>query len=83
MVGSPTASPFAPTLDPVDVHSQSSTTISSMSRKNNNVTSDTSPTSLEWSSSISLIENVDIEELNEDLIKTKVPLPPIAAYKNS
>ena len=40
-------------------------------------------TSLERPSTLSLIENMNIGELIEDLIETKVPLWPIAAYKIS
>ena len=47
-----------------------------MPRKRKAVALDTSLTSSERSSSLSLIENVDMGELIEDLMKTKV-LPPI------
>ena len=75
VVGSPFATPSAPTLAPVAAPSHSGATIPSVPRKRKAVAPDTSATSSERSSSLSLIENVDMEELIEDLIKTKVPPP--------
>ena len=75
MVGSPTATPFAPLPNPIVVPSHSGATIPSVPRKRKDVAPDTSATSSERSSSLSLIENVDMGELIEDLMTTKV-LPP-------
>ena len=46
-----------------------------MPRKRKAVAPNTFSTSSEKSSSLSLIENVDMEELIEDLMRTKVPPP--------
>jgi hypothetical protein len=75
VVGSPSATPSAPPSDPVPAPSHSDATIPSVPRKRKAVAPDTSATSSERSSSLSLIENVDMGELVEDLMKTKVPPP--------
>ena len=75
MVGSPTATPSAPVPDPIAAPSHSGATIPSVPRKRKAVAPDTSATSSERSSSLSLIENVDMGELIEDLMKMKVPPP--------
>ena len=74
VVGSPTANPSAPAPDPIAILFYSGATILSVSRKRKVVAPDTTATFTERSSSISLIENVDMGMLIEDLIKTKVPL---------
>jgi hypothetical protein len=75
VVGSPSAIPSAPPPDIVAARSHSGATIPSMPRKRKVIAPDTSVTSSEKSSSISLIENVDMGELIEDLMKTKIPPP--------
>jgi hypothetical protein len=75
VVGSPSAAPSAPHPNPAPVPSHSGATIPSVPRKRKAVAPDTSATSSERSSSLSLIENVDMGELIEDLMKTKVPPP--------
>jgi hypothetical protein len=75
VVGSPTNTPSAVLANPVVAPSHSSVTIPSVPRKRKVVAHDTSATSSEMSSSLSLIENVDMGELIEDLMKTKVPPP--------
>ena len=73
VVGSPstTLSAIAPDIDHAPSHS--GVTVPSVPRKRKAVAPDTSATSSEKSSSLSLIENVDMEELIEDLMQTKVP----------
>jgi hypothetical protein len=75
VVGSPTATPSAPPPNHVAAPSHSGATIPSMPRKRKVVALDTSATSSERSSSLSLIENVNMGELIEDLMKTKVSPP--------
>ena len=75
VVGSPTATPFAYAPDLVAAPSHSGTTISLVPHKRKVVTFDISATSSERSSSLSLIENMDMEELIKDLMKTKIPPP--------
>ena len=75
VVGSPSATPSAPHPNPPPVPSRSGSTIPSVPRKRKAVAPDTSATSSEMSTSLSLIENVDMVELIEDLVKTKVPPP--------
>jgi hypothetical protein len=75
VVGSPTATLSAALANPVVAPSHSSVTIPSVPRKRKAVAPDTSATSSDMSSSLSLIENVDMGELIEDLMKTKVPPP--------
>ena len=75
VVGSPTATPSAPSRDHVPAPSHSGVTIPSVPRKRKAVAPDTSATSSEKSSSLSLIENVDMGELIEDLMRSKVPPP--------
>ena len=79
VVGSPTATPSLALASPVVAPSQSGATIPSVLRKRKVVAPDTSATSSERSSSLCLIENVDMEKLIEDLMKTKVPPP---AYRH-
>ena len=68
IVGSPSAIP----QDLVHAPSHSGLTIPSVPRKRKAIAPDTSATSLEKSSSHVLIENVDMGELIEDLLRTKV-----------
>ena len=75
VVGSPTATPFAPSRDLVPAPSHSDVNIPSVPRKRKAVAPDTSATSSEKSSSLSLIENVDMVDLIEDLMRSKVPPP--------
>ena len=75
VVGSPSATPSAPAPDPLPAPSHSDATIPSVPRKRKAVAPDTSATSSEMSSSLSLIENVDMTELIEDLMKTKIQPP--------
>jgi hypothetical protein len=75
MSGSPTATLFAPPPDLVAARSHSGAIIPSVPRKMKVVVTDTSAILLERSSSLSLIENVDMEKLIEDLMKMKVPPP--------
>jgi hypothetical protein len=75
VVGSPSATPSAPPPNPVALRSHSGATIPYVPRKKKAVAPDTSATSLEKSCSLSLIENMDMGELIEDLMKTKVPPP--------
>jgi hypothetical protein len=75
VVGSPSAAPSALHPNPAHVPSHSGATIPSVPCKRKAVAPDTSATSSKRSSSLSLIENVDMGELIEDLMKTKV-LPP-------
>jgi len=83
VVGSPTATPFAALANPVVAPSHSGTTIPSVPRKRKAVALDTLAISSEMSSSLSLIEIMDMGEFNEDLMKTKFHLPPTAVYKTS
>jgi hypothetical protein len=73
IVGSPSANPSAP--DHVVALSHSGVTISSVHRKRKAIAPDTSTTSLEKLSSFSLIEYVDMGDLIDDLMSTKVPPP--------
>ena len=73
VVGSPTGTPSAALANPVVAPSHNGVTIPSVPRKRKVVALDTSATSSKMSSSLSLIENVDMGELIEDLMKTKVP----------
>jgi hypothetical protein len=66
---------ICPCPDLVAAPSHSGATISYVPCKRKAVAPDTSTTSFERSSSISLIENVDMGELIEDLMKTKVSPP--------
>jgi hypothetical protein len=75
VVGSPTATPYALVPDPIAVPSHSGATIPSVARKRKVVAPDTSATLSERSSSLSLIENVDMGELIKDHMKMKVPPP--------
>jgi hypothetical protein len=75
VLGSPTGIPFATLANPVVALSNSGVTIPSVPRKRKVVAPDTSATSSDMSSCIFLIENVDMGELIEDLMKTKVPPP--------
>jgi hypothetical protein len=75
VVGSPSAAPSAPHPNLAPVPSHSGATIPSVPRKRKAVAPDTTATSSERSSSLFLIENVDMGELIEDLMKTKVPPP--------
>lgn len=72
VVGNPIATLFALALDPVAATSHSSATIPLVPRKRKAVALDTSVISLERPFTSFLIENVDIGELIEDLMKTKV-----------
>ena len=75
VVGNPTATLSVPPPDPVAAPSHSDATIPSVPHKRKVVASDTSATSSKSSYSLSLIENVDMGELIEYLMKTKVPPP--------
>ena len=83
VIGSPSASLFATlSLTPctafpgsVFAPSQSDISIPHVPCKRKVVVPDTSTTSSEKPSTFSLIENVDMRELIEDLIKTKLPPP--------
>ena len=75
VVGSPTKTPSADVANPVVAPSYSGVTIPSVPRKRKVVAPDTSATSSEMSSTLSLIENVDMAKLIEELMKTKVPPP--------
>ena len=75
VVGSPSATPSIALSNPVVVPSHSGATTPSVSCKRKVVAPDTSATSSERSSSLSLIENVDMGEFIEDLMNTKVPPP--------
>ena len=74
-VGSPSATPSAPAPDAVPAPSHSGVTIPSVPRKRKMVAPDTSATSSERSTSHSLIEIVDIVDLIEDLMKSKIQPP--------
>jgi len=75
VVGSPSATPSAIAPDLVPTPSHSGVTLPSVPRKRKALAPDTSATSSEKSSSLSLIENVDMGELIEELMRTKVPPP--------
>ena len=75
VVGSPTATPSAPAPDAVAAPAHSGATNPSVPRKRKVIAPDTSATSSEKSSSLSLIENVDMEDLIEDLMKSKIQPP--------
>ena len=73
VVASPMAASSAPSWDHVPTLSHSGVTFPSVPRKRKTVAPETSATSLENSSSLSLIENVDMGDLIEDLMRSKVP----------
>ena len=75
VVGSPTGTPSTALANPVVAPSNSGVTIPSVPRKRKAVAPETSATSSDMPSCLSLIENVDMGELIEDLMKTKVPPP--------
>jgi hypothetical protein len=75
VVGSPTTTPSAYPPEPVPTPSHSGVNIPSVPRKRKAIAPDTSATSSEKSSSLSLIENVDMGDLIEELMRTKVPPP--------
>jgi hypothetical protein len=75
VVGSPPTTPSAHPPEPVPAPSHSGVNIVSVPRKRKAIAPDTSATSSEKSSSLSLIENVDMGDLIEDLMRTKVPPP--------
>ena len=75
VVGSPSATPSAPAPDAAPAPSHSGATIPSVPRKRKAVAPDTSATSAEISTSYSLIENVDMVDLIEDLMKSKIQPP--------
>jgi hypothetical protein len=75
VVGSPSAIPSAIAPDLIHAPSHSALTLPSVPRKRKAVAPDTSATSLEKSSFHVLIENVDMGELIEDFMRTKVHLP--------
>jgi hypothetical protein len=75
VVGSPSATPSAVAPDVVHAPSHSGVTLPSVPRKRKALAPDTSATSSEKSSSLALIENVDMGELIEELMRTKVPPP--------
>ncbi len=75
VVGSPSATPSAIAPDVAPAPSHSGVTIPSVPRKRKALAPDTSATSSEKSSSLALIENVDMGELIEELMRTKVPPP--------
>jgi hypothetical protein len=73
VVGSPTTTLSAPFANYVVVPAHSGATIPSVPRKRKAVAHDIFATSSERLSSLSLVENVDMGEFIEDLMKTKVP----------
>ena len=73
VVGSPTTTLSAPSRDHVPAPSHSGVTIPSVPRKRKAIAPHTSATSLEKSSSLFLIENVDMGNLIKDLMRSKVP----------
>ena len=81
--GSPIATISAPLPNHVVVPSHSGATIPFVPRKRKAIAPNTSATCSERSSSINLIENVDMGELIEVLMKTKLPFQRTATYKNS
>jgi hypothetical protein len=75
VVGSPSATPSAIAPDLVSAPSHSGVTLPSVPRKRKALAPDTSATSSKKSFFLALIENVDIGELIEELMRTKVPPP--------
>ena len=75
VVGSPSATPSAPAPYAPPAPSHSGATIPSVPRKRKAVAPDTSATSAENSTCHSLIENVDMVDLIEDLMKSKIQPP--------
>jgi hypothetical protein len=75
VVGSSLATPSAIAPDFVPAPSHSGKTLPSVRRKRKALAPDTSATSFEKLSSLALIENVDMGELIEELMRTKVPPP--------
>ena len=75
VVESPSATPSAIAPDLVPTPSHSGVTFPYVPCKRKVVAPDTSATSFEKSSSLSLIENVDMGELIKDLMRTEVPPP--------
>ena len=75
VVGSPTTTHSAASSNPITATFQSGATIPLVPCKRKAIASNTSVTFFKRSSTLSLIENVDIRELIEDLMKTKVPFP--------
>jgi hypothetical protein len=73
VVGSPSATPSAIVPDLVPAPFHSGVTLPSVPRKKKALAPNTSATSSEKSSSLALIENVDMGELIEELMLTKVP----------
>ena len=69
----PATTPSAPLPSPIAAPSHSGATNSSVPHKRKAVAPDTFATSSERSSSLSLIENVDMGDLIEELVTTKVP----------
>ena len=83
VVGSPTATPSVHSRDHALGLSYSGVTIPSVPRKSKAIALDTSATSSEKSSSLSLLKNVDMGDFIEDLMRSKVPLWLSAASKRS
>ena len=75
VVGSATATPSAPSQDHFPAPSHNGIIIPSVPCKRKVVVPVTSATSSEKLSSLSLIENVDMGDLIEDLMWSKVPPP--------
>ena len=75
VVGSPTTTSSTPFRDFVLAPSHSDVNIPSVPRKRKAVAPDTSANSSEKLSSLSLIKNVDMVDLIEDLMRSKVPPP--------
>lgn len=75
MVEIPTATPYAIAHNHVVVPSNSGAAIPSVPHKRKVIALDHLTIFSESSSSIVLIKNVDMEELIQDLMKTKVPPP--------
>jgi hypothetical protein len=75
VVGSLSATPSAIPDDLIPAPSHSGVTLPSVPRKRKAVAPDTSANSSEKSSSPSLIENADMGELIENLMRIKVPAP--------
>ena len=73
VIRSPSTTLSVLNLDHVAAPSHSGVIIPSVHRKRKAVAPDTSTTSSERSSSVFLIENVDMGELTEDIMSTKVP----------
>ena len=72
VIGIPTTTPFHPLSNVIATFFHSGVTIPSVPRKKQAIALDTSATSSERSITLSLIEDVDMEELIVDLMKTKV-----------